>query len=181
LSETISTLLDENRVFEPSAEFAASANANDAALYDEADRDFEAFWACWAEKLDWFQKWDKVLEWNLPYARWFVEGRLNAAYNCLDRHVQAGRGSRTAIIWEGEPGDTRHVTYGELLEDVCRVANALKSLGVRKGDRVCIYLPMVPELPVAMLALARPIPWCSEGSAPSRCTTASTTHRPRSW
>ncbi|HEX2063739.1 MAG TPA: acetate--CoA ligase, partial [Acidimicrobiales bacterium] len=124
-------------------------------LYDEADRDWEAFWARQALALDWFDQWETVLEWDLPFARWFVGGTLNVSYNCVDRHVEAGRGDKVAFHWEGEPGDSRDVTYAELLDEVQRFANVLRDLGVERGDRVAIYLPMVPELPVAMLACAR--------------------------
>jgi acetyl-CoA synthetase len=125
-------------------------------LYDEADADHEGFWERQArELLDWEQPWSKVCEWDLPYSEWFVDGKLNVSYNCLDRHVLAGRGNKVAFYWEGEPGDSREVTYAELLTDVQKFANALKSLGVTKGDRVNIYLPMIPEAAVAMLACAR--------------------------
>jgi acetyl-CoA synthetase len=153
---TIEALLREHRTFAPSQEFRAGARVVDDSLYREADADVEAFWARQAERyLTWYRRWDRVLDWQLPFARWFVGGRLNVAYNCLDRHVEAGRGDKIAYHWEGEPGDTRTVTYAQLLEDVCRLANALKHLGIRRGDRVGIYLGMVPELPVAMLACAR--------------------------
>ncbi|MDE2664127.1 MAG: acetate--CoA ligase [Gemmatimonadota bacterium] len=150
----IDVLLDEQRTFEPSADFVAAAHVGDRGPYDEAGRDREAYWEAWARRLDWFTPWDTVLEWDPPFSKWFVGGTLNAAYNCLDRHLQA-RGSKTALIWEGEPGDVRRYTYRELHEEVCRFANALKGLGVGKGDRVAIYLPMVPEAAVAMLACAR--------------------------
>jgi acetyl-CoA synthetase len=145
----------EDRTFPPPAEFAAAALVNDDSLYARADQDWQAFWAEQARALDWFQPWDTVLEWELPFAKWFVGGQLNVSYNCLDRHVAAGRGDRVALNWEGEPGDTRTITYAQLLDDVCRFANVLKSLGVARGDRVAIYMPMVPELPVAMLACTR--------------------------
>ena len=125
-------------------------------VYAEADADPEAFWAKQAgDLLDWFEPWHTVLEWDLPFAEWFVGGKLNASYNCLDRHVDAGRGDKVAYHWEGEPGDTRTITYADLLRDVSQLANALKALGVEKGDRVNIYLGMVPELPMALLACAR--------------------------
>ena len=125
-------------------------------VYDEADTDYEGFWARQADTLlDWYEDWHTILEWDLPFAKWFVGGKLNVAYNCLDRHVEAGRGDKVAYYWEGEPGDTRVITYAELLDDVSRLANALKALGVEKGDRVCIYMGMVPELPMALLACAR--------------------------
>jgi acetyl-CoA synthetase len=153
---TIDALLKEGRTFPPSEEFRAQAKVTDDSLYGEADADYEAFWAKQAEKyLTFFRGWDTVLEWKLPFARWFLGGQLNASYQCLDRHVEGGHGGRTAYLWEGEPGDARIVTYSELLESVCRFANALKKLGVKRGDRVGIYMGMVPELPVAMLACAR--------------------------
>lgn len=155
MSDAIDTLLTEYRVFPPSAEFAKSANVRDEAVYDQAASDPVAYWSGWAEQLYWFEKWHTALEWELPYAKWFLGGKLNAAHNCLDRHVLGGRGSKTAILWEGEPGDVRTISYTEALDEVCRVANALKALGVEKGDRVCIYMPMVPELAFTMLACAR--------------------------
>ena len=152
---TIDALLTESRVFEPSPEFKSKALWNDPAVYERAGRDPEGFWAEQARALHWFQEWDRVMEWNPPWVKWFVGGKLNAAYNCLDRHVESGGGDKVAFYWEGEPGDERVVTYRDLLDEVCRFANGLKSLGVKKGDRVAIYLGMVPELPVAMLACAR--------------------------
>jgi len=151
----IENLLSEARTFPPPEEFRAKALVKDQSLYERAARDAEGFWAEEASRLRWMRKWDKVLEWNLPYAKWFVGGQLNVADNCLDRHVEAGGGEKVAYYWEGEPGDSRVVTYRELRDEVARFANALKSLGVRKGDRVAIYMGMVPELPVAMLACAR--------------------------
>ena len=138
----------------PTPEFAAQANAK-ADLYEKAERDFVAYWEDEARKLSWFKPWDKALEWNVPDAKWFVGGKLNVSYNCLDRHVEAGKGDRVAYHWEGEPGDKRTITYQELLDEVCRCANALKELGVKRGDRVAIYMPMIPELPIAMLACTR--------------------------
>ena len=153
---TISDLLVEDRSFPPPPAFAASALASDRSLYDEAAADYEAFWARQARELiTWDQDFDTVLEWDLPFARWFGGGKLNIAYNCLDRHVEAGRGDKVAFHWEGEPGDTRTITYADLLEEVQRFAGVLKGLGVGKGDRVAVYMPMIPELPVAMLACAR--------------------------
>ncbi|MHB8717390.1 MAG: acetate--CoA ligase [Candidatus Dormibacteria bacterium] len=153
---TIDALLNEGRSFAPSDDFRARAKVTDDHLYREAEADLEAFWATQAERyLSFFRGWDRVLEWNLPFARWFVGGELNASYQCLDRHVEGGHGGKTAYLWEGEPGDTRTVTYSELLQSVCRFANALTQLGVRRGDRVGIYMGMIPELPVAMLACAR--------------------------
>ncbi|MCI2424086.1 acetate--CoA ligase [Saccharopolyspora sp. K220] len=154
-SNTLSNLLTESRTFPPSEEFAAQANAT-SALYSEADADREAFWAKQAERLHWETKWDQVLDWsNAPFAKWFVGGKLNVAYNCVDRHVEAGNGDRVAIHWEGEPGDTRTITYAELQREVSRTANALTALGVGAGDRVAIYLPMLPEAVFSMLACAR--------------------------
>lgn len=148
-------LLHEERRFPPASELTAEAVVSDASIYEEASRDREAYWAQWARELDWFEPWSRVLDWTPPHAQWFVDGKLNVSHNCLDRHVEAGRGDRTALIWEGEPGDTRTYTYGELLEEVGRFANALKGLGVERGDRVTIYLPMIPEAAIAMLACTR--------------------------
>jgi acetyl-CoA synthetase len=153
---TIEALLAEGRTFSPPPEFKKTARIVDAEIYDEAEGDFEGFWARQAaDLLDWTEEWRTILEWDLPFAKWFVGGKLNVSFNCLDRHVAAGHGDQVAYHWEGEPGDTRTITYAQLLEEVQRVANALKSLGIRKGDRVNIYLGMVPELPIAMLACAR--------------------------
>jgi acetyl-CoA synthetase len=151
---TLSNLLHETRRFPPPADLAAAANVT-ADAYVEADKDRLAFWERQAGRLSWATPWDTVLEWELPFAKWFVGGQLNAAYNCVDRHVEAGRGDKVAYHWEGEPGDTRTITYADLLRDVCRTANALLELGVSKGDRVAIYMPMIPETVVAMLACAR--------------------------
>jgi acetyl-CoA synthetase len=151
---SLENLGQENRTFAPSAEFAAAANAKPA-LFDEAKSDRLAFWAKQAETLTWHKKWDQVLDWRLPFAKWFVGGKLNAAYNCLDRHVIEGRGDRVAFHFEGEPGDMRTITYKEMLREVCKAANALTSLGIKAGDRVAIYLPMIPEAAIAMLACAR--------------------------
>jgi acetyl-CoA synthetase len=152
---TIDALLSENRVFEPPEQFRRRALWNDPAVYERAASDPEAFWAEQAESLAWFQKWDRVSEWNPPWVKWFLGGKLNASYNCLDRHIESGGGDKVAYYWEGEPGEERTITYRELYEEVCRFANGLKSLGVMKGDRVAIYLGMIPELPIAMLACAR--------------------------
>ena len=151
----IEALLQEDRVFPPSEEFRQQANIADPKVYEEAARDPEGFWAKWAEELDWFQKWDRVLDWDPPHAKWFVGGKLNVSYNCIDRHLTSARRNKAAIIWEGEQGDWKVYTYWDLYREVCRFANGLKSLGVNKGDRVTIYMPMVPELPIAMLACAR--------------------------
>ncbi len=155
-SNAIDALQWENRRFPPSEAFKTDTLVAGTFMYDEADADFEGFWARQAaELLDWSTPWQQVLDWDLPFAKWFVGGQLNVSYNCLDRHVLAGRGDKVAILWEGEPGDTRAVTYAELLDETQRFANVLKSLGVGKGDRVNIYLPMIPEAAIAMLACAR--------------------------
>ncbi len=151
---SLENLLREDRTFPPPEAFRANALASDEAVYDEADEDPEAWWAaCGAPALD--AALGHVLEWDPPHAKWFSGGQLNVSDNCLDRHIDDGHGEQVAYHWEGEPGDTRTVTYAELRDEVCRFANALKGLGVAKGDRVMIYLPMIPELPVAMLACAR--------------------------
>ena len=153
---TIEAWYSEERRFPPPDVFKKDALVTDTSIYDEADEDYEGFWARQAaDLLDWVEDWDTILEWNLPYAKWFVGGKLNVAHNCLDRHVDAGHGDRVAYHWEGEPGDRRTITYAELRDEVARFANVLRSLGVAEGDRVAIYLPMIPELPVAMLACAR--------------------------
>ena len=152
----IDDLLLENRKFPPSAAFKKNSLAVGTHLYDQASADDEGFWAQQAADLiDWDQDWHTICEWNVPYAKWFVGGKLNVSYNCLDRHVLAGNGDKVAIHWEGEPGDTRTITYSELLVEVEKFSNVLKSLGVVKGDRVNIYLPMIPEAAVAMLSCAR--------------------------
>jgi len=153
-SQAIEALSDESRSFPPSPAFSAQANAQPG-IYEEAAKDYQAFWASWARKLEWSKPFTTVLEWNEPFAKWFGDGELNVSVNCLDRHVAAGRGDKIAYYFEGEPGDRRAITYKELLDDVCRFANGLRGLGVKRGDRVAIYMPMVPELPVAMLACAR--------------------------
>nr|WP_231849977.1 acetate--CoA ligase [Saccharopolyspora erythraea] len=152
---TLDNLLHEERIHAPSGEFAAQANAT-SELYAQADADREAFWADQARHLHWDTEWEQVLDWSgAPFAKWFVGGKLNVAYNCVDRHVEAGNGDRVAIHWEGEPGDSRAITYAELAREVSRTANALASLGVGAGDRVAIYLPMLPEAVYSMLACAR--------------------------
>jgi acetyl-CoA synthetase len=151
---TLSNLSTENRSFPPSDEFAAQANAT-ADWYDRADADREAFWAEQAERLHWAKKWERVLDWDAPFAKWFVGGELNVAYNCVDRHVEAGHGEQVAFHWEGEPGDTRTITYADLQREVCKTANALIELGIGAEDRVAIQLPMIPEAVFAMLACAR--------------------------
>jgi acetyl-CoA synthetase len=152
--DQLATLLSEGRRFPPPAEFAARANAT-AALYQAGDRDREGFWAEQARSLQWMRPWDQVLEWQPPHAKWFVGGKLNASANCLDRHLDRPVRNQAALLWEGEPGDRRALTYWELAHEVRRAANALKRLGVAKGDRVAIYLPMIPEAVIAMLACAR--------------------------
>src|SRR5438128_5328647 len=152
-------VVEEPRLCPPPAEFAKQAFISAA----EADRlrkwaadDPDAFWAEAAKALDWFKPWSKVLDWsNEPHAKWFVGGKINAAHNCLDRHLASWRKNKAALIWEGEPGDSRTLTYQQLHREVCKFANALKLLGIHKGDRVTIYLPMVPEAAIAMLACAR--------------------------
>jgi len=155
----IDSTLDEQRSFAPSAEFAQKAQikslAEYEALYKESVEQPEKFWARAAEELHWFKKWDKVLEWKAPWAKWFVGGQINLSYNCLDRHVHTARKNKAALIWESEPGEVRTYTYQQLWKEVQKFANVLKSLGVRKGDRVAIYMGMTPELPIAMLACAR--------------------------
>src|SRR5215203_5185402 len=152
----IDALAWEKRTFPPSAAFREQALVTGSFMYDDANADFEGFWARQsADLLDWSTDWTTICEWELPFAKWFVGGELNVSYNCLDRHVLAGRGDKVAFHFEGEPGDTRTVTYAELLDETQRFANVLKGLGVNKGDRVNIYLPMIPEAAVAMLACAR--------------------------
>jgi len=149
-------LMKTERTFPPPKEFAARANANDPKIYDEANADPERWWASWADKLEWIEPYETVLDWSdPPHAKWFAEGKLNASANCLDRHVEAGKGDRVAFHWEGEDGVRKDVTYAELLDSTQRFANVLKGLGVGKGDVVGIYLPMIPETPAAMLACAR--------------------------
>jgi acetyl-CoA synthetase len=155
MSEEISALLDEQRVFPPSDDWRTRALVTDPGIYTEAERDPEAFWARFASELEWSQRWSKVLDWNPPHAKWFVGGKINASVNCLDRHLRTARRNKAALIWEGEPGDRRTLTYFDLHREVCKFANVLKGLGVRKGDRVTMYLPLVPELAIAMLACAR--------------------------
>jgi acetyl-CoA synthetase len=155
----IDSTLDEQRSFEPPAEFSRKAQikslAEYEALYKESVEQPEKFWARAAEELHWFKKWDKVLDWKAPWAKWFVGGEINLSYNCLDRHVQTARKNKAALIWESEPGEVRTYTYQQLWKEVQKFANVLKNLGVRKGDRVAIYMGMTPELPIAMLACAR--------------------------
>ena len=152
----IEDFLVEERTFPPPEGFKANALVSGAEIYDEAEADWQGFWAKQAaDLLTWDEEWHTILEWELPFAKWFVGGKLNVSANCLDRHVAAGKGDKVAYHWEGEPGDTRTITYADLLAEVQRFANVLKGLGVERGDRVAIYMPMIPELPVAMLACAR--------------------------
>ncbi|MHB8505409.1 MAG: AMP-binding protein, partial [Acidimicrobiales bacterium] len=153
-SDALAALLHESRRFPPPAGFAAQANAG-AGIYAEANADPVAWWEEQARRLMWAQPWERVLEWELPFARWFVGAKLNVAVNCVDRHVDAGLGERVAFYWEGEPGDTRTITYADLQREVCKAANALTELGVTAGEAVAIYMPMIPETVVAMLACAR--------------------------
>ena len=155
IQETLDNLSQENRTFMPSPEFAANANAK-AGIYEEAEEDRLGFWAKQARELDWDNDFTEVLDWsNAPFAKWFVGGKLNVAYNCVDRHVHAGHGDQVALQFEGEPGDQLDITYRELMDKVCKAANALTELGINAGDRVAIYMPMIPEAVVAMLACAR--------------------------
>ena len=151
----IADLLQEHRTFEPPRDFTSCAQIKDPAIYQEAAESPTEFWASHAAELDWMQPWSEVLQWKAPDARWFVDGKLNASANCTDRHLANGLRNKAAIIWEGEPGDRRTLTYWDLHQEVCKFANALKGLGIHKGDRVAIYMPMVPELAIAMLACAR--------------------------
>jgi acetyl-CoA synthetase len=151
----IDVLLQENRKFAPSDEFRQNALLSDSSIYEEAARDPEAYWAKEAERLHWFRKWNDVLEWKPPRAKWFLGGKLNVSYNCIDRHIDSPRRNKAALIWEGEPGDRRTLTYWDLYVDVQKFANVLTKLGVKRGDRVAIYLPLIPEAAVAMLACTR--------------------------
>jgi len=155
----IESILQEKRLFHPPAAFAQAAHIKSLEeyqrLYDRAKADPQKFWAELAEELHWFQKWDTVMDWQPPFAKWFVGGKLNISYNCLDRHLSTWRKNKAALIWEGEPGDSRTLTYAQLHREVCQFANALKQLGVQTGDRVGIYMPMIPEAAIAMLACAR--------------------------
>ena len=140
----IEALLQEDRSFPPPDSFKKQANIQDPDIYRKANSDPEAFWEGFARELDWFQEWDQVLDWKPPYAKWFLGGKLNISYNCIDRHLTSARRNKAAFIWEGEPGDRKVYTYKDLHREVCQFANALKSLGVKKGDRVTLYLPMIP-------------------------------------
>lgn len=157
---TIESILQEKRLFPPASEFSQKAVIKSLedyqSIYDRAKADPQQFWAELAEsELHWFAKWDKVLDWQPPFVKWFVNGKINISYNCLDRHLTTWRKNKAALIWEGEPGDSRTLTYAQLHREVCQFANVLKQLGVKKGDRVGIYMPMIPEAAIAMLACAR--------------------------
>src|SRR4029079_1360025 len=151
----IDALLQESRVFPPSKAWRDGARINDEGVYARAAADPEGFWAAFATELEWIQPWTQTLDWQPPHARWFLGGRLNVSVNCLDRHVRTARRNKAALIWEGEPGDRRTLTYFDLHRQVCQFGSMLRSLGVRKGDRVALYLPLIPELAIAMLACAR--------------------------
>jgi acetyl-CoA synthetase len=153
--ERFEALLEEKRLYPPSEEFRKQANWGEQPAYDKARKDPERFWAVEAERLDWFKKWERVLEWNAPWAKWFVGGKLNVTHNCVDRHAVSSRRNKAAVIWEGEPGDSHVFTFGMLQREVNKCANALKSLGVKRGDRVAIYMGMTPELAIALLACAK--------------------------
>ena len=159
IQKNIESTLQETRVFPPPPEFAANAHVKSfeeyEQIYNDAAKDPEAFWAKQAEALNWFKKWNTVLEWKEPHAKWFVGGKINASYNCLDRHLNSWRKNKAAFIWEGEPGEIRTLTYLQMYRQVCKFANVLKKLGVKKGDRVALYMPLVPELAIAMLACSR--------------------------
>ena len=159
MSQSIDSILKETRVFAPDGEFSERAHIKSVEeyerIYREAEEHPEEFWARIAQELHWFKPWDRILEWNSPWAKWFDGGLINLSYNCLDRHVASWRRNKAALIWEGEPGEIRTLTYQQLLTEVCKFANALKSVGVKKGDRVAIYMGMTPELAIAMLACAR--------------------------
>ncbi len=155
VSSTFADLLQEDRTFAPPDAFRDRANVPSEDVYARAERDPEGFWEGFADELEWFTRWTRVLDWQPPHARWFVGGTLNASVNCVDRHVRGPRRNKAALIWEGEPGDRRTLTYFDLYRQVSQFANVLRSLGVSRGDRVAIYLPLVPELAIAMLACAR--------------------------
>jgi acetyl-CoA synthetase len=158
-ASSIDSILQEDRKFDPPAEFSRHAQIQSLEeyedLYKESIADPDKFWSRIASELHWFKKWDKVIEWNTPWAKWFVGGQINLSYNCLDRHVLTARKNKAAIIWESEPGEVRTLTYQQLHREVQKFSNVLKALGVKKNDRVAIYMGMTPELPIAMLACAR--------------------------
>ncbi|MGI9164909.1 MAG: AMP-binding protein, partial [Pyrinomonadaceae bacterium] len=155
----IESILQEGRVFPPPESFSKAAHiksmAELEALREEASADPESFWVRMADELHWFKRWDTVLKWNAPHAEWFVGGKINISDNCLDRHLSSWRRNKAALIWEGEPGDRRTFTFQQLHREVCRFANVLKRTGVKKGDRVALYMPLIPELAISMLACAR--------------------------
>src|SRR6478609_2425735 len=151
----IDALLHENRKFPPPDSFRKNAHVSDPSIYARASADPEGFWEEQAKTLEWFKPWDKVLDWTPPHAKWFVGGQLNVSVNCVDRHIKTARRNKAALIWEGEPGDRRTLTYWDLYVEVQRFANVLKKLGVGRGDRVAIYLPLIPEVVIAMLACTR--------------------------
>jgi acetyl-CoA synthetase len=155
MSENIDALLTENRKFPPPEEFQRAAHVSHPSIYTNAERDPESFWATQANELEWFERWTKVLDWKPPHAEWFVGGKLNVSVNCVDRHIHTARRNKAALIWEGEPGDRRTLTYWDLYVEVQKFANVLKKLGVKRGDRVAIYMPMIPEVAIAMLACTR--------------------------
>ncbi|HEY2824682.1 MAG TPA: AMP-binding protein, partial [Gemmatimonadales bacterium] len=155
MDDRIDTLLNERRTFSPAAAFTAAAHVKNRSIYQQASRQRLAFWAARAKELEWIKPWRRVLDWKPPHAKWFVGGKLNASVNCLDRHVRGAKRNKVALLWEGEPGDRRAITYWELYREVNRFAGVLTKLGVRKGDRVAIYMPMIPEVIVAMQACAR--------------------------
>src|SRR5881628_2045255 len=154
-SATIDSLLKEKEQYPPSAAFRKKAHLKDDSFRGDAAKGPEAFWARMARELDWTAPWSKVLEWNPPFAKWFLDGKLNVSANCLDRHLAGPRRNKAALVWEGEPGERRVLTYHDMWREVSRFANVLKGLGVKRGDRVTLYMPMIPELPIAMLACAR--------------------------
>lgn len=153
--QTISDLLVENRVFESPEEFKCQANVRDPNVWRDAQSNLESYWAGWADQLHWYKRWVKVLDWQPPHAKWFVGGKINVSYNCVDRHIHSGLRNKAAIVWEGETGERRTLTYWDLYREVNKFANVLKRLGVKKGDRVALYMPLIVELPIAMLACAR--------------------------
>ncbi|HLD69589.1 MAG TPA: AMP-binding protein, partial [Candidatus Omnitrophota bacterium] len=154
-TKTVQALLTENRIFKPSQKFKEQAHITDTKIYEKAKKNPQAFWAKQSQALDWFQEWNKILDWKPPFAKWFVGGKLNACYNCVDRHIESKTRNKAALIWEGEPGDQRTLTYYDLYREVNKLANVIKSLGVKRGDRVAIYLPLIPEAVISMLACAR--------------------------
>ncbi len=179
----ITSVLKEKRLFPPPAEFGTAVHVKNLAeykhLWQQAHDNPEAFWAEQARSLDWFRPWDKVLVWNEPHAQWFVGGKLNVSYNCIDRHLTDGRKNQAAIVWEGEPGDSRVLRYQDLHREVCKFANVLKGLGIRPGDRITIYMPMIPELAIAMLACWSSPPTAA-GAAARSCRSSRTSMPPSS-